>query len=157
MKVPDELARLLAGRPEIGAAEQAFPFLTVDEAGFPHTALLSRAEVEVTPDGSELLAAIASSRTRANLTRDGRAALIAVAGTIAHYAKLRVLRAIDTPAALGCVLQVVEHKADSLGIPLSHIGFVTTPEISRLEDWDASERLLLKISELPRTCSLPRR
>lgn len=147
MTVPGELARLLAGRPDIGAAEQAFPFLTVDEAGFPHVALLSRAEVDVMPDGSEVLAVIASSRTRANLTRDGHAGLIAVAGTIAHYAKLRLLRTIDTPAAIGCVMQVAEHKADSLSIPLSPIGFITTPEIARLEDWDASERLLRRLAK----------
>ena len=147
MTVPGELATLLAGRPDIGAAEQAFPFLTVDEAGFPHVVLLSRAEVDVTPGGSGVLAVIASSRTRANLTRDGRAGLIAIAGTTAHYAKLRLLRAIDTPAAIGCVMQVTEHKADSLGIPLSPIGFVTTPDIARLEDWNASERLLRRLAE----------
>src|SRR5258708_5426608 len=135
MTVPGELARLLTGRPDIGAAEQAFPFLTVDEAGFPHAALLSRAEVDVTPDGSAALAVIASRRTRANITRDGHAGLIAVAGTTAHYVKLSVLRAIETPAAIGCVMRVTEHKADSLGIPLSPIRFVTTPEIAHLEDW----------------------
>ncbi|HWG02334.1 MAG TPA: hypothetical protein VG164_10890 [Trebonia sp.] len=126
MTVPAGLARLLAGRPDVGAAEQAFPLLTVDDAGFPHVALLSKAEIDVTPDGSAVLAVIASRRTRANLGRDGRAGLIAIGGTVAHYAKLSVVRAIDTPAALGCVLRVAEHKADSLGIPLSPIGFVTT-------------------------------
>ncbi len=146
MTVPRELASLLAGRPDAGAAEQAFPFLTVDEAGFPHVALLSRAELDVTADGGDVLAVIASRRTRANLTRNGRAGLIAIAGTTAHYAKLRVLHAIDTPAAIGCVLQVTEHKADSLGIPLSPISFVTTPKIARAEDWDASRRLLSKLA-----------
>jgi hypothetical protein len=33
MTVPADLARLLVGRPDVGVAEQAFPFLTVDEAG----------------------------------------------------------------------------------------------------------------------------
>lgn len=146
MTVPRELASLLAGRPDTGAAEQAFPFLTVDEAGFPHVALLSRAELDVTPDGSDVLAVIASSRTRANLTRYGHAGLIAIAGTTAHYVKLRVLHAIDTPAAIGCILQVTEHKADSLGIPLSPISFVTTPEIARAEDWDASQQLLGRLA-----------
>jgi hypothetical protein len=147
MTVPGELARLLTGRPDIGAAEQAFPFLTVDEAGFPHAALLSRAEVDVTPDGGAVLAVIASRRTRANITRDEHAGLIAVAGTTAHYVKLSVLRAIETPAAIGCVMRVTEHKADSLGIPLSPIGFVTTPEIAHLEDWDASQQLLSRLAE----------
>ena len=84
MSVPAGLARLLAGRPAIGAREQAFPFLTVDEGGFPHVALLSRAEVGVSPDGSEVLAVVAGRRTRANLERDRRAGLIAVGGTTAH-------------------------------------------------------------------------
>lgn len=146
MTVPADLARLLTGRPDADGAEQAFPFLTVDEAGFPHVALLSRAELDVTPDGSDVIAVIASSRTRANLGRDGRAGLIAIGGIVAHYAKLSVTRAIDTPAALGCVLRVTEHKADSLGIPLSPIGFVTTAEIARMEDWDASERLMRQLA-----------
>lgn len=146
MTVPGDLIRLLAGRPDIGASEQAFPFLTVDEAGFPHVALLSRAEIDVTPAGGEILAVIASSRTRVNLARDGRAGLIAVSGTVAHYAKLSLVRVIDTPAAIGCVMQVTEHKADSLGIPLSPISFVTTAEIARMEDWDASEQLLRRLA-----------
>jgi hypothetical protein len=146
MTVPADLASLLAGRPDVGTAEQAFPFLTVDEAGFPHVALLSRAEIDVTSDGSDVLAVIASGRTRANLGRDGHAGLIAIGGTVAHYAKLSLVRTIDTPAALGCVLRVTEHKADSLGIPLSPIGFVTTAEIARMEDWAASERLMRQLA-----------
>lgn len=109
--------------------------------------LLSRAEVDVAPAGSAVLAVVASRRTRANITRDGHAGLIAVAGTTAHYAKLSVLRAIETPAAIGCVMRVIEHKADSLGIPLSPIGFVATPKIARLEDWNASRQLLSRLAE----------
>jgi hypothetical protein len=146
LTVPGELARILRGRPEIGADEQAFPFLTVDEAGFPHVALLSRAEVDVSPDGGEILAVVASSRTRANLTRDGHAGLIVIAGTTAHYAKLRVRRSVTTPAATGYVLQLTEHKADTLGIPLSPVCFVPTDQIARLEDWAASERLLRRLA-----------
>ena len=38
---------MLEGAPVVGAREQAFPFITVDAGGFPHPALLSRAELEV--------------------------------------------------------------------------------------------------------------
>jgi hypothetical protein len=44
------------------------------------------------------------------------------------------------------VMSVTGHKADSLGIPLSPIGFVPTPEIVRLEYWDASRRLLRELA-----------
>jgi hypothetical protein len=140
--VPDDLAALLEGAPEVDADEQAFPFLTVDEGGFPHVALLSRSELDVTPGRTEVLVAVGSPRTTANLRRDGRAGLIAVGGTVAHYAKLRVVRSIESRGLLGCALAVVEHKADSLGIPLEPIGFRTSAEIARLERWEASAQVL---------------
>jgi hypothetical protein len=140
--VPDELAALLEGAPGVDADEQAFPFLTVDEGGFPHVALLSRSELDVAPGRTEVLVAVGSPRTRANLRRDGRAGLIAVGGTVAHYAKLRVVRRIELHGLLGCALAVVEHKGDSLGIPLRPIGFRTSAEIARLERWEASAQVL---------------
>jgi len=146
VNVPEELAALLAGWPEPGRAEQAFPFLTVDEARFPHVALLSRAELDVSAGRSAVLAVVASTRTRANLERDGQATLIAVGGTAAHYAKLRVTRVIAAAGALGCRLAIVEHKADSLGIPLSPAGFTATAEIGRVERWPDSRRLLARLN-----------
>jgi hypothetical protein len=143
--VPEPLARLLDGRPAVGRAEQAFPFLTVDDAGFPHVALLSRAEIGVSRDGREVLAVIASQRTRANLERDGRAGLIAIEGTTAHYAKLTVTRTIKAGGLAGCAMNVAGHKADSLGIPLTPVTFTTTEEIARLENWDAAAGLLARL------------
>ena len=90
MTVAPAVAALLAGTPEIGTQEQAFPFVTVDAEGFPHAALLSRMEVEIGPGNADLRAAVRSTRTRANLDRDGRATLIAVEGRTAHYVKLRL-------------------------------------------------------------------
>lgn len=146
VSIPAELAGLLSGRPGLGQREQAFPFLTVDENGFPHVALLSRAEIEVDADADEILAVVASERTSANLRRDGRAGLIAVNGTVASYAKLRVTRMLDAGEALGCAMTVTEYKADSLGIPLEPVSFVTTAEIAQMENWDASERLLRRLA-----------
>ena len=62
MTVPPELVAMLEGAPVVGAREQAFPFITVDAGGFPHPALLSRAELEVGPAG-ELHAALRSRRS----------------------------------------------------------------------------------------------
>jgi hypothetical protein len=147
MTVPGELARLLAGWPLAGVAEQAFPFLTIDEAGFPHVVLLSRAELDVAPDGGTVLAVIASPRTRANLARSGRATLIAISGTTAHCTKLAVRRVIETEAALGCALAMTEHKADSLGIPLTPVSYVPPPELAALESWEASRDLLSRLAQ----------
>jgi hypothetical protein len=147
VRVPEALAGLLRGTPGIGAHERAFPFITVDERGYPHVALLSRSELDVPPDGAEVLAAIGSPRTRANLERDGRAGLVAIAGTVAHYVKLRVTRRLEADGLLGCALEVVEHKGDSLGIPLESIGFRTTAELSRSERWDLSARMLRRLAD----------
>jgi hypothetical protein len=146
MTVPAALAGLLDGRPAVGAREQAFMFLTVDQAGFPHVALLSRAELAVSPDGREVLAVVAGRRTRANLERDGRAGLVAVEGTTAHYAKLRVVRTIDAGESIGCAMTLAGYQADTLGIPLSPVSFVTTAGLARLEDWAASDRLLRRLA-----------
>jgi hypothetical protein len=146
MTVPAALAGLLDGRPAVGGREQAFMFLTVDQAGFPHVALLSRAELAVSPDGREVLAVVAGRRTRANLERDGRAGLVAVEGTTAHYAKLRVTRTIDAGESIGCAMTLAGYQADTLGLPLSPVSFVTTADLARLEDWTASDRLLRRLA-----------
>jgi len=138
MTVPAALVALLQGMPEIGAREQAFPFVTVDPQGFPHAALLSRMELEVGPGDADLRAAVRSTRTRANLDRDGCASLIAVEGRTAHYVKLRLRRAQVVHDLLACVFDVVEHKPDSMGIELTPITYEVTAEIARTERWDTT-------------------
>jgi hypothetical protein len=112
--------------------------------------LLSRAELDISPDRSAVLAVVASIRTRANLERDGRATLIAIGGATAHYAKLRVTRSITGDGALGCRLAVAGHKADSVGIPLSPAGFTATARIGRVERWPDSRRLLASLNDSQR-------
>ena len=147
MTVPGQLAELLNGRPGVNEHEQAFPFLTTDEAGFPHVALLSRHELEVSSDREEVLAAIYSEHTRANLVRDGRAGLIAIGGPVAFYAKLKVTRTMEAEGLLGCALELADLKEDSYGIPLSPIGFETTEEIAVMDRWDVTARILATLAE----------
>lgn len=146
MTVPYDVVALLSGAPAIGETEQAFPFVTVDPAGFPHSALLSRAELDVSPLQHEVLAVVASPRTRANLERDGHALLIAVEGTTAHYMKLQVLRSFTDGELLACGFGVVEHKRDSIGIPLSPITYRTTAAVASDEKWESSARVLAALT-----------
>lgn len=136
-----DLLDLLRGPAEVGREEQAFVFLTVDEGGYPNPALLSRAELDVGADGS-VLAVVASTRTRANLAREGRATLIAVHGTVAHYAKLRMLGSVDEAGIVGASFEMVEHKRDSIGIELAPISFRPTAGVAELEHWETSARVL---------------
>jgi hypothetical protein len=147
MNVPPGLAELLAGRPLVGAQEQAFPFLTVDDDGFPHVALLSRAEMEMGGNGREILAVIASPGTCHNVLRDGRAAFIAIGGTSAHYTKLILRRTLEAEGFLCCAFEVTHHKADSLGIPIDPIRFPASTVVAEVERWEVTERLLAQLAQ----------
>ena len=138
IRVPGAVAALLVGGAEVGTRDQAFPFITVDDDGFPHAALLSRTELEVGPGNVDLRAALRSRHTRANLEARGRAVLIAVAGDTAHYVKLRLVRSVAVGDLLACVFELVEHKPDSLGVALEPIRYAVTAEIARAERWDAT-------------------
>jgi hypothetical protein len=147
MNVPNQIAELLRGWPQPGLHEQAFPLVTVDDGGYPHVALLSRSEMDVAPGEVAVLAVIGSSRTRANLARDGKAALIATGATSAYYLKLQLLRSIEDEGAMGCAFEAVEFKEDSLGIPLTPMGFQATDDIARMEMWERSGRILSRLAE----------
>ncbi|MCO6000330.1 pyridoxamine 5'-phosphate oxidase family protein [Actinoallomurus rhizosphaericola] len=140
--VSEDVARLLAGGPPVDADEQAFPLLTVDENGYPHTALLSRAELEPAADRTALFAVVASPGTRANLRRHPHAALLAVDRTVCHHLKLLMVRSLAVGDVLGCVFTVTHHKRDSLGIPLSPLGFRTTAHLAELEHWRLNANVL---------------
>jgi hypothetical protein len=150
--VAPDLAALLRGSAAIEHDEQGFVFLTIDEHGYPNPALLSRAELDVSATGS-VLAVVASTRTKANLLRDGKATLIAVHGTVAHYAKLRVVARVEESGLLGVVCAVVEHKRDSLGIALTPITFHTSETIAALEHWETSSRVLQALEALEHSMS----
>jgi hypothetical protein len=141
--IPPEVVEQLTGLPTPGRQEAAFPLLTVDDEGFPHVCLLSRAELEA--DGGEVRAVIASRRTRANLERSGHATLVVVEGTTAHYLKLVLERSHLVDERLAAAFTVADHHADSLGIPLTPLGYLPTDNLSALERWDLSARGLAEL------------
>lgn len=143
--LPRPVARALAGTPEIGAEEAAFLVLTIHEDGAPHVTLLSRAELASVED--ELMLTLAGRSTPDNMDRTGTAALFAVVDDTAYTCQLRVLDRLVEAGLVGYRLAVTGHRADSLGIPLSPIGYVTPPELPSVERWTTSARLLDRLVE----------
>ncbi|MGW8379352.1 hypothetical protein [Streptomyces sp. ODS28] len=142
----EDVRALLDGFPDVGDDEQGFPFFTVDDQGYPHAALLSRAELQPGPGTGTLFAVLAGTRTRANLARDGRAALLAVHGAYCHRVKLRLVESRDHGDLLGCVFAVTERAPDSVGITLQPLGFRTTGELAHAEQWKRSAAILAELA-----------
>jgi hypothetical protein len=146
-KMPGEVVDLLRGFPDVDMQEQAFAFLTVDTGGYPHSALLSRTELEPSADEAVLFAVLASPRTRANLRRTGTAGLIAFGGTTCHHVTLRMAGSLADRDILGCVFTVVDHKRDDLGIPLQPIRFHTSTDLAEREDWPRTLAMFASLRE----------
>jgi Pyridoxamine 5'-phosphate oxidase len=89
MTVPSEIVAALAGWPEAGSWEPTFPLLTVDESGFPHVCLLSRAELHA--DAHRVYAVLASPTTVRNLSRRPAATVVVVLAESADYLKVRAV------------------------------------------------------------------
>ncbi|MFE9328482.1 hypothetical protein ACIHDR_40935 [Nocardia sp. NPDC052278] len=148
MPLPDEIIALLRGFPDVGAREQAFPFLSVDANGFPHSALLSRSELEPGTDGTTLLSVMASNRTRVNLQRSRSAALIAVDGSVCHHIKLQLVASVDDGDLLGCVFAMVAHKRDDIGIPMKPLTFRASTELAAQEDWQRGAAMFARLQTI---------
>jgi hypothetical protein len=116
------------------------PLCTVDEAGFPHIALLGTWEVVAWDAGTVRLAIAGATRSADNLRRTGRATLVIVDALAAHYVKLRVrevapaMRAAPWNARFeGCVEQVLADAADPSREGTSHLvrGIEAAVDLSR--------------------------
>lgn len=138
--LPQEVVLFLAGGPVMGSAEQVVPLLTVDANGLPHACLLSRAQLDAS--ATEVRAAVTSLRTRANLRRSAAALILVTLGDTVHHCKLGVLRARDSQGVLLVAFEPLEHKADTMGIPLEPMTFVASPWIASLEHWDETAVML---------------
>ncbi|WP_063017134.1 hypothetical protein [Nocardia nova] len=148
MPLPAEVVALLRGYPSIGVREQIYPLLSVDRRGFPHTALLSRSELEPTADGQALTAVVASAGTQANLRRSGRAALLAIHDTTCHHMKLELMASLQQDGLLGGLFAVVEHKRDDIGIPMQPLTFHATAALAEHEDWRRSSAVLMQLEQM---------
>jgi len=92
--VPAPLAALIDGRDLAAASGHTFILLTAAEGDWPHAALLSAGEV-LLHSGRLRLALWPGSATAANLTRSGRATLLAVVPPATYDLRLRAERRHD--------------------------------------------------------------
>jgi hypothetical protein len=143
MTVPPEVVAVLAGSPEVGSWEPMFPLLTVDEPGFPHVCLLSRAELH--SDVHHVYAVLASPTTVKNLSHRPVATLMVIVGDAAHYLKLGVIHA--TGSVLTAVaFEVISSVRDSLAIPLRPPRYLVTDSLPVAEAWAQSAELLASLT-----------
>lgn len=139
--LPAAALEALRGSPAVGGWDVMFPLLTVDEAGFPHTCLLSRSELDARP--SLVVAAVASRHTSDNLRRRGRAGLMIVTAEAAYHCKLMAIRLYHGDSGiLGVAFEMVSAKRDGIGIPLEPPRFLVARTLREEENWQASRRVL---------------
>jgi hypothetical protein len=143
MTVPPEIVAVLAGSPEVGAWEPMFPLLTVDEPGFPHVCLLSRAELH--SDVHHVYAVLASPTTVNNLSRRSAATLMVIVDDAAHYLKLRMVHTSGS-VRTAVVFEVISSVRDSLAIPLMPPQYLVTSSLPVAEAWEQSAELLFSLT-----------
>lgn len=141
--VPSEIVAVLAGSPEIGSWESMFPLLTVDEAGFPHVCLLSRAELEADP--RHVYAALASPTTVRNLSRRPAATLMVIVDDCARYLKLTMVHTSGS-GLTAVVFEVTSSVRDSLSIPLMPPRYLVASSLPVAEAWAQSAELLARLT-----------
>lgn len=138
--VPADVVAAVSGRPVSGEWEAILPLLTVDDNGYPHVCLLSRAEVAA--DRQHVYAVIASPTTIANLQRCGRATLVVFGDTAATYTKLVVNSAQTSGRWLLVAFDVTTVKRDSIDIPLRPPTCRVNDDVAARENWARSAALL---------------
>jgi hypothetical protein len=86
-RLPEDLFDRLAGADLAARAGQVIVVATVDEAGWPHFALLSYFEVVAVDRTTLRLAPYAASTTTRNMRRDGKLGLAFLDRHLAYYVK----------------------------------------------------------------------
>jgi hypothetical protein len=145
MNVPDTLAALIRPAAPDEPMDQAFPLLTVDAAGYPHVALLASAQLGVDVALTVVLASVAGTTTRANLSRDRRATLLAVDGIALHIAKVDVVATVETDDRAGFALAVTSYRLDSAGTALHPMMFARSDALMAAERWDKDTEVLARL------------
>jgi hypothetical protein len=143
------LALLAPGPSRHDPFDQAIPLLTVDQDGFPHVALLSRAQMRDGGSGRDLHAVVWAGTTSANLMATRRATVILVGGQVAWYLKLTVVRVVERGGRVGVVLRLARSIADSAGVDLVPMGFRSSAALAAEEGWDADEQVLDLLGQRP--------
>jgi hypothetical protein len=147
MKVPDALAALIRPAEPDRPMDQAFPLLTVDGAGYPHVALLASAQLGVDDSAAVLIVSVWGTNTRANLTRDGHATLLAVDGIALHIAKLDVVAIVETDDRAGFALGVTSYRLDSARTALHPMLFARSDALVAAERWDKDTEVLARLRQ----------
>jgi hypothetical protein len=142
--IDSSIVEALTGYPEVGVPDAIIPLLTVDEAGYPHVCLLSRAELDA--DASHIYAVVASTVSKSNIRRDRRATLILFTALAAYYCKLDVATINEDDGLLGIVFTVSSTKKD--GDESFHMqapNYLPTEAIASNEHWTHSRTLLREL------------
>lgn len=140
------LAALFAGTPVVGGEEQAFVLATVAGDGWPHAAIVSRAEVDVDEAAAEVRVVVRGRRTGRALRDDGRALLVAVAGGAALHVRLRVARVVEDGGMTGVACTVERIERDAAGVDLQPMRYAVTEALPVAESWPAVTALLRSLS-----------
>lgn len=86
-ELDDDLLARLSGDDLERVADKVIPIFTVDEAGWPHPALLSYFEVVATDRRTIRLATYAESTTMANMRRNGKLTIMVIDERTVYYVK----------------------------------------------------------------------
>ena len=137
-----ELAAAVRGMPERGTWDRIFTLYSVDDDGFPHPCLLSRAAIDA--DARTFRVAVASSsRTVGYLRRRPRALLVFIGGETSYSCAAEVSAIRETGQGLtGIAMAITGVHRDSLGIPLRPASFWVSDAVPVAEAWDRSAALL---------------
>lgn len=145
--IPNSIVEALIGYPEVGVSDAMIPLLTVDEAGYPHICLLSRAELDA--DTNHIYGVVASRVSKSNILRDRRATLIVFTVGAAYYAKLDAALIKEEGHLLGVVFTLHSIKKD--GDESFHMEaprYLPTNEIALMEHWARSRSFLRELPTL---------
>lgn len=145
-EIPAEVIASLEGSPAVGLAEQAFPLLTTDPDGQPRAMLVSRAETATAAHGSGLHIVLRPSTSRCNIERSHLATLLVTSGEVLHSLRLRRAHHVEDGHLQAIAFTVTGTKADTVGIPLTALGFTPTDELLAAEHWQASANLLHRLA-----------
>jgi hypothetical protein len=118
-ELPPDLMARLSGRDLASVASKVIQVVTVDDAGWPHPALLSYFEVVAKDPTRVRLATYATSTTSGNARRSGKLTLVVIDERVAYYVKTHAMelapamRATQWNAAFECrVEQVLADEVD---------------------------------------------